>query len=68
MRVDSRAAVIDRRKEAPRQTLWDDRVAKMELDADLSQYYAEGWELVGSPIPIPFDPTVAVFRFRRRCA
>ena len=68
MRTDSRGAVIDRRNETPqvpRQPQWEDRVAVMELDADLGQFYTEGWELV-TEVPVHHDPMMAVFRFRRR--
>lgn len=45
---------------------WEYRQKTMDLDdADLTQYGAEGWECY-SVVPIPMDPSRAVFYFKRR--
>lgn len=49
---------------APRpQTQWEYRTAKMDRDADLAQFGAEGWELVAVNA-LPNDE--ALFHFKRR--
>jgi hypothetical protein len=65
MRVDSRAAIIERRSEASRAPQWEYRAARMDLDADLGQFGAEGWELV-AVVPVPHDPMTAMYHFKRR--
>lgn len=46
---------------------WEYRSRVMDLDADLAQYGQDGWELV-SVVPIPHDPTQALYHFKRRRA
>lgn len=65
MRTDQRAAVIERRPEMPRGPQWEYRCQAMEIDADLEQYGAEGWELAAI-VSIAHDPGMAAFHFKRR--
>lgn len=65
MKTDQRGAVIERRPEHSRAFQWEYRTATMDLDADLTQYGAEGWELV-SVVPVAHDPMTAVYHFKRR--
>ena len=44
---------------------WEYRSKTMEVNADLTQYGDDGWELV-SVSPLPHDPSQAVFHFKRR--
>lgn len=44
---------------------WEYCSAKMEFDADLTQYGQEGWEFVAA-VQIPHDPGTAMFHFKRR--
>lgn len=67
MKTDQRGAVTERRPEAPQspREQWEYRSSAMELGSDLSQFGAEGWCLV-SMVPLPADPMVAMYVFRRR--
>ena len=47
---------------APR---WEYRSKKMDVEADLTQYGQDGWELV-AVVNIPHDPGQAVYHFKRR--
>jgi hypothetical protein len=46
---------------------WEYRHTTADLDADLTQFGQDGWELV-SVVPIPHDPTQAIYHFKRRRA
>lgn len=43
---------------------WEHRSAKMDSDADMSQFSGEGWELV-SVVPTPADPGTVTAYFKR---
>jgi len=51
--------------QAPLKVKWEYLSRTMEAGAELAQFGEEGWELV-SVIPIPHDPSQAVFHFKRR--
>jgi hypothetical protein len=44
---------------------WEYRSQRMDLDADLTQFAQEGWELV-SVVPVQHDPSQAIYYFKRR--
>lgn len=44
---------------------WEYKSRRMDLDADLTQYGQDGWELV-SVAPLPHDPSMAAYHFKRR--
>jgi hypothetical protein len=65
MRPDYRGAVIDRPPAAPGRPQWEYKSERMEADADLAQWGAEGWDLV-SVVAVSYDPGTARFYFKRR--
>ena len=65
MKVTDRTATIEPPVESPQAIRWEYCSKAMDLDADLSQYGFEGWELV-AVVSIPHDPSKAVFHFKRR--
>lgn len=44
---------------------WEYKSRRMDLDADLTQFGQEGWELA-SVVPLPHDPSMAMYHFKRR--
>ena len=65
MRIDQRGAVVERHNRFSRGPEWEYRSAKYDLDADLTQHGAAGWELV-AVVPVPGDSTTAIYYFKRR--
>lgn len=64
MRVDSRKAVVEESQPQAGQQ-WEYRTRSMDVDADLTQWGQDGWECF-AVIPLSYDPTQAVYHFRRR--
>jgi hypothetical protein len=48
-----------------KQPAWEYKSRRMDLDADLTQYGQEGWELV-AVTPLPHDPSQTMYHFKRR--
>lgn len=46
-------------------TTWEYNQRTMDIEADLTQYGLDGWELV-AVVPIPHDSMQAIFHFKRR--
>ncbi len=63
MKVNDKS--VNPANQAPQKTRWEYLARTMEAGAELAQYGEEGWELV-SVVPIPHDPSQAVFHFKRR--
>jgi hypothetical protein len=68
MKINDRTAIIERPQihiPSPVREQWEHRSQRMEIDADLSQFGSEGWQLVSVAI-LPHDPSMAMYYFRRR--
>jgi hypothetical protein len=63
MKILDRSPVVEKPHERPAQ--WEYRQARMEADADISQFGAEGWELV-AVVPVSYDPSTCNYWFKRR--
>jgi hypothetical protein len=63
MKIDARGAAVQRKTESVLQR-YETRSAPMAADADMSQFGAEGWQLV-SVVPIPSDPGMVMAYFQR---
>lgn len=65
MKITDRTTVVDQPREQNARAQWEYRQTRMDADADISQFGAESWELV-AVVPIPYDPSVCWYYFKRR--
>jgi len=68
MKINDHTAMIERPsipRPPPVRDQWEYRSRRMEVDADLSQFGGESWELV-SVVPLLYDPSMCLYYFKRR--